>query len=207
MNQFWLNRKWVNLQTLNRKRMDNFFSTVSQFTHLSDESQQDLSLSLRELNVAKGHILVRQDTVCNYVYFIDKGLTRTYYLKDGKDVTDWLSAENSFACSIISFITRKPDRRIIETLEPSAIFALHYNDLEKLCSKHHDVERLYRHLVSFGLIQLQQKFDDLHFASALQRYKTLMTNNPTIILRVPLGMIASYLGITQETLSRIRSQY
>jgi hypothetical protein len=56
-----------------------------------------------------------------------------------------------------------------------------------------------------GLIQLQKKLDDLHFSTALQRYQTLMENNPTFIQRVPLGMIASYLGITQETLSRIRA--
>jgi hypothetical protein len=59
----------------------------------------------------KGHILVKQNTVYNYVYFIDRGLTQTYYLKDGKVVTDWVSDENTFASSIISFITRKPDRR------------------------------------------------------------------------------------------------
>ncbi|HTF31656.1 MAG TPA: Crp/Fnr family transcriptional regulator [Flavitalea sp.] len=186
--------------------MNNFFLTVSKFTNLSAESKQELSLCLKKLEFPKGHILVKQDTVCNFVYFIDSGLTRTYYLRDGKDVTDWISDENSFASSIISFITRKPDRRTIELLEPSILFSLHYNDLENLCSKHHDIENLFRNLVSFGLVQLQQKFDDLHFSSALQRYQTLMATHPTFIRRVPLGMIASYLGITQETLSRIRSQ-
>jgi CRP-like cAMP-binding protein len=186
--------------------MDKFFQTLSQFTNLSSESKQALSSHLERLELPKGHIIVKSDSVCNNFYFIESGLTRTYYLKDRKDVTDWISYENSFACSIISFITRKPDRRTIELLEHSVLFSLHYNDLENLCSKHHDIERLFRQIVSFGLVQLQQKFDDLHFSTALQRYKTLMTNHPTLIQRVPLGMIASYLGITQETLSRIRSQ-
>ena len=186
--------------------MEKFFLTVSQFTNLSAESKEELSSCLKILELPKGHVLVKADTVCNFLYFVDSGLTRTYYLKDGKDVTDWISDENSFASSIISFITRKPDRRIIELLEPSVLFSLHYKDLENLCKKHHDIENFFRHLVSFGLVQLQQKFDDLHFATALQRYQTLMENHPTFILRVPLGMIASYLGITQETLSRIRSQ-
>lgn len=186
--------------------MDKFFQTVSQFTTLSADSKQELSRHLKRLELPKGHIIVRQETVCNFAYFIDSGLTRTYYLRDGKDVTDWISDENSFACSIISFITRKPDRRAIELLEPSILFSLHYNDLEALCRKCHDIENFFRKLVSFGLVQIQQRFDDLHFSTALQRYQTLMTAHPTFIQRVPLGMIASYLGITQETLSRIRSQ-
>jgi CRP-like cAMP-binding protein len=186
--------------------MDSFFRAVSQFTNLSGKSKQDLSLCLKRLQLPKGHIIVKSDTVCNYLFFIEKGLTRTYYIKDGKDVTDWISDEDSFACSIISFINRKPDRRTIELLEPSTLFSLSYNDLENLCTKCHDVEKLFRNLVSFGLVQLQQKFDDLHFSTALQRYQTLMATHPTFILRVPLGMIASYLGITQETLSRIRAQ-
>jgi hypothetical protein len=85
------------------------FSTVSQFTNLSPVSKQELSLHLKRLELPKGHIIVKQDTVCNAVFFIERGLTRTYYLRDGKDVTDWISDENSFACSIISFITRQPD--------------------------------------------------------------------------------------------------
>jgi len=186
--------------------MDNFFETVSNFTVLSPESKQGLASILKKLVLPKGHVIVKSETVCNHLFFVEEGLTRTYYLKDGKDVTDWISAENSFACSIVSFITRKPDRRTIELLEPSTLWSLHYDALEDLYAKHHDIERLGRHLVSFGLVQMQQKFDDLHFATALQRYQTLMATSPTFIQRVPLGMIASYLGITQETLSRIRSQ-
>lgn len=186
--------------------MDKFFLTVSQYTSLSADSKQALSSYLKKLELPKGYVLVKRDSVCNFLYFIDSGLTRTYYLKDEKEVTDWISDENSFACSIISFITRKPDRRTIELLEPSVLFSLHYNNLEYLCNKHHDIENFFRQLVCFGLVQLQQKFDDLHFATALQRYQKLMLTHPTFIQRVPLGMIASYLGITQETLSRIRSQ-
>ena len=186
--------------------MDKFFEIISQITSLSADSKLALSAILKRLEFKKGHILVRQNSVCNYIYFIESGLTRTYYYNDGKDITDWLSPENSFACSIVSFISRKPDRRQIELLEPSVLWSLQYYEMEQLCSRHHDIERIIRHLASLGLVSLQQRFDDLHFATALQRYQTLIKENPTLIQRVPLGMIASYLGITQETLSRIRSQ-
>jgi CRP-like cAMP-binding protein len=186
--------------------MDKFFEAVSSLTSLSPDSKQALSAISKRLELKKGHILVHQNSVCNYLYFVESGLTRTYYYNDGKDVTDWLSPENSFACSIVSFISRKPDRRQIELLETSVLWSLQYYEMEQLCSKHHDIERMVRQLVSSGLIQLQQRFDDLHFATALQRYQTFIKEHPTLIQRVPLGMIASYLGITQETLSRIRSQ-
>lgn len=185
--------------------MNSFFQTVAQISPISAESQAALAAVMQYHEFEKGHILVRPGAVCNYLYFIEQGLSRTFYYKDDKDITDWISAENSFAVSIISFITRKPDRRGIELLEPSVLYSLHYNDLEKLCSQYHDIERLTRHLLSIGMVQLQQKLDDLHFETAVNRYHTLLTTNPSFLQRVPLGMIASYLGITQETLSRIRA--
>jgi CRP-like cAMP-binding protein len=186
--------------------MEAFFAVLSQFIYLSLESKEALATAVKKLELPKGHVLVKEGTVCNYLYLVEKGLTRTYYFKDGKDITDWISAENSFACSIVSFITRKPDRRIIELLEPSILYAVSYDKLEELYSRFHEIERLGRLLVSAGMVQVQQKFDDQHFETATERYQTLMKNSPSLILRVPLGMIASYLGITQETLSRIRSQ-
>lgn len=186
--------------------MQKFFDTISQLTTLSDVSRSALAAVLKRSEYPKGKILIKPDTVCHQLYFVEEGLTRTYYIKDGKDVTDWLSAENTFAVSIISFITRKPDRRAIELLEPSVLLSIHIDELESLCAAHHDIERMTRLLVSSGMVQLQQKLDDLHFETALQRYQKIMTTNPTLIQRVPLGMIASYLGITQETLSRVRSQ-
>lgn len=185
--------------------MEKFFERVAAFVHLSPESKEALAGVLQRMELPKGHLLVKPGAVCNYVYLIETGLTRTFYHKDDKDVTDWLSAEGDFACSIISYLTRQPDRRGIELLEDSVLWGLHHDELERLYEQYHDIERLGRLLVSFGLIQVQQRFDDLHFATAAQRYETLMSTHPSLILRVPLGMIASYLGITQETLSRIRA--
>jgi CRP-like cAMP-binding protein len=91
-------------------------------------------------------------------------------------------------------------------LEDSVLWSLQYNEIEELCRKHHEIERMGRMIVNFGITQLQKRFDDLHFASALERYNHLMQTNPTLIQRTPLAHIASYLGISQETLSRMRAQ-
>lgn len=187
--------------------MQSVLNFIRGVTHLSAESLDALAAAMETISLPKGHSLLRPGGICHYLYFIEEGLTRTYYIKDGKDVTDWISAEGSFAVSVISFLTHQPDRRGIELLEDSTFQALSYTNLERLYHQYHDIERLGRLLVSQGIIQLQQRFDDLHFATAQQRYAQLITANPSLLNRVPLGMIASYLGITQETLSRIRAQH
>lgn len=186
--------------------MERFFEVVSQLSPLSAEGKQALADILQYHEVPKGYLLARAGTICNHLYFVESGLTRTYYIKDEKDVTDWLSSEDSFACSVISFISRTPDRRIIETLEPSVLWSLQYYELEQLCARYHDVEHFVRSLLSFGMIRMQKRFDDLHFATAAGRYNELMQTAPALIQRVPLGILASYLGMTQETLSRIRAR-
>ncbi|GAB3314576.1 Crp/Fnr family transcriptional regulator [Larkinella ripae] len=186
--------------------MNPFLDVLTQFTPLSQQSQNALLGVCRRLPLDKGKVLIAGNTVSECIYFIESGLARTYYYKDGRDVTDWLSAEHEFVGSIVSFLSRKPDRRIVQLLEPSVLWAVSYRNLEDLYQRHHDLERLGRLLVSHGLLLVQQRFDDLHMATALERYQHLMTTRPTLIQRVPLGMIASYLGMTAETLSRIRGQ-
>jgi CRP-like cAMP-binding protein len=187
--------------------MNDFLETISHITKLSPESVSALSGIVKRMELPKGHLLLREGGVCNFFYYIEKGLTRTFYYKDGKDITDWISLEKTIAVSIVSYITRKPDIRNIELLEDSILWAVPHGDLEKLYQQHHEIERLGRLFISNGVVQMQQRFDDLHFATAAERYRKLMEYNPSIIQRVPLGMVASYLGITQETLSRIRAQY
>lgn len=183
-----------------------FFETIAALSPLTMDSRKAIAKVLVKKEAEKGETLVKEGSVCNYLYFIEAGLTRTYYYKDNRYITDWISTEGAFACSIVSFISRRPDRRGIEALEKSVLYGLPYYELEQLCARYHDVERLVRVLVSSGLIQMQQRFDDLHFSTATERYRKLIDETPSLVQRVPLGILASYLGMSQETLSRIRAQ-
>lgn len=185
--------------------MESFFKTAEILVKLSPESKLALSKILKKHVLPKGHIIVSGFCVSNRIFFIEKGLSRTFYLKNNKDITDWFSSEGQFAASVLSFLTRKPDRRSIELLEDSVLWSLDYSDLENTCSKYHEIEHLVRVLLANGVIMIQQRFDDLHFATAKERYSKLLETNAGIINRASLGNIASYLGITQETLSRIRA--
>ncbi|MBS0031592.1 Crp/Fnr family transcriptional regulator [Chitinophaga sp. 22321] len=182
-----------------------FFNVVGSFMSLSPESKNVFAGIMTKRELPKGTQLLTAGQVCRHIFYIEKGLARTYYIKDGKDVTDWISVEQTFSVSIVSFITGKPDIRNIELLEAATIWEIGADDIQHLYDHHHEIERLGRLLVSQGLVQMQQRFDDLHFSTARERYLNLITMHPTIIQRAPLGMVASYLGITQETLSRIRA--
>ncbi len=156
-------------------------------------------------SVPKDHFLLRQNTVCDYIYFIEKGVARIFYYKNEKEVTEWIAMDEQFFLSISSFYQRTPSRLIIQTIEPSEVYGIHHDDLLSLADKFHDVERLLRLMMTGALIMSQNRMDSLQFESAQQRYANLLKNTPQIIQRVPLSYIASFLGITLETLSRIRS--
>lgn len=186
--------------------MNNLVLAFSQFGKLSSTSINELTKIVKEHHLPKGHILVTPDSVCKHFYFVERGLTRTFYIKEGKDITDWISPEGTFSVSLISYINQVPDRRGIELLEDSVLHSLYNADLEDLCARFHDIEHIVRLIVNHGIIQMQRKIDDSHFSTAKQRYENLVASNSSIIQRVPLGMVASLLGITQETLSRVRAQ-
>jgi CRP-like cAMP-binding protein len=172
---------------------------------LSPESRSSFLNAWKYWSVAKDHYLVREHMVSDYFYFIQKGIARIYYYKNDKEVTEWIAMDKQFFLSITSFFERKPSHLIIQTTEPSEVYGIHHNDFMALADQYHDVERLLRKMVTGSLILSQIRMDSIQFETAHQRYDRLLKNSPQIIQRVPLSYIASFLGVTLETLSRIRS--
>jgi len=176
------------------------------YCSLSSATIAGLEEHSRLLSPQKNTILVNEGTYSDQLYFIVEGGVKAYYLKDGKTITDWFAFENDFICAINSFFTNVPSPHYIETLEDSAILAIKRDDVDRLCEQHHDFERLGRLGVTRTMLRLQRRVVALQFETAQNRYQNLLEVYPDIELRVPLGDIASHLGITQETLSRIRSR-
>lgn len=178
---------------------------VAQFGVLSSATKNDIKKCSKIRKVDKGEILVREGEYSHELYYIAKGGARAYYLKDGKTITDWFAFENDFISSIVSFFLGVPSQHYIEVLEDTTFMVLQLRDIEELCDEHHDFERLARMSTTKTMLQLQQRIVSLQFKSSKERYDSLLERYPQIELRAPLGDIASYLGITQETLSRIRN--
>lgn len=178
---------------------------VSQFGPLSPEAISDVKKVGQIRKVTKGEILVREGSYSYELYYVAKGGARAYYLKDGKTISDWFAFEDDFISSIVSFFLGVPSQHQIEVLEDTTLMVLQLQDIEMLCDKYHDFERLARLSTTKTMLQLQQRIVSLQFKSSKERYDSLLEKYPQIELRAPLGDIASYLGITQETLSRIRN--
>jgi len=186
--------------------MNEFINHLQQFTKLSDESKNDFVSKCKEFEYAKGHILIESGQVCNYIYYVKSGIGKVIYYKDGKEIIDWISDEGAILSSVISFLSRRPSLHVVKLLEPSKLIGIHYSDLEELFHKHHDLERMGRMLTTHALIELQERINAMQFETAKQRYDNFLIRYPKCINRISLGDLASYLGMTQVTLSRIRTQ-
>ena len=151
-------------------------------------------------------MLVREGQYADKTFFIVKGCARAYYLKDGKDISDWFAFENDFISSINSFFLNVPSPHFIELLEDSVLLEIARENVEKLSDTYRDFERLSKIVVIKTMLKQQERISSMQFHSAEQKYKTILSIHPNISQRIPLTHIASYLGITLETLSRIRKR-
>jgi CRP-like cAMP-binding protein len=178
---------------------------ISRISVLSPAVMKTYLDAWQHWTVSKDHYLVREHEVCDYIFFIRKGVARIYYYKNDKEISEWFATDEQFFLSITSFFNRTPSRLIIHTLEPAEVMGIHHNDLMRLAKEYHEVETLFRKMMCSSLILSQLRMDSIQFETAQQRYEGLVKKSPQIIKRVPLSYIASFLGVTLETLSRIRS--
>ena len=154
----------------------------------------------------KGGIIWGEGEVCNSLLYIEQGLLRQYYVKHGKNVTEHLSYEgNGVVWCIESYFHQTPTHLLMEALEPSVVWEIPRDLMEDISDKNCDIAYLYRRFFEDSLILSQVKADMLRFESAKERYSRLMQLFPEIIKRAPLTYIASYLQMSLETLSRVRS--
>jgi CRP-like cAMP-binding protein len=179
---------------------------ITDVTPLSHEAFAELKGMTTTRSLKKNEFILRQDAICKHIYFVKTGMIRIYYLKDGRDVTEWFACDRQFCFSIMSYFHEEPSKLVIQCLEDCEVTYFSKSGLEKLSDENLEISRFYRSLFAGSLIGSQVRMESIQFETALQRYQSLMNNNPEIIQRAPLKYIASFLGITVETLSRIRHQ-
>lgn len=176
------------------------------YNFLTDDCICDLQKSARFLMLKKNDKLVKEGQYANKTYYIVKGSARTFYLKDGKDITDWIALEHDFISSINSFFLGTPSELYIEVLEETYLFEITKDTFLRLSNQYPDFDKFGKLITTQTLLQLQQRIVSIQFETAEQKLKNLLLLRPNIMQRVSLTHIASYLGITLETLSRIKNR-
>lgn len=154
---------------------------------------------------AKGEMVLSEGEICKSILYIDKGLLRQYYLKNGKEVTEYLAVEGTIMMSIESLFKEVPSLQQIEAIEPTIVYELPKKRLEEVALHNVNIQILYRKILEESLIVSQVHADLVRFESAENRYRRMCKLSPQVALRAPLLFIASYLQMTPETLSRVRS--
>lgn len=176
-----------------------------------DTIPNQTNLQLDELFVRKNHykgdIILQPGNLSNNLIFVEEGLLRLFYEKDEKDITFLFLAENSFSLPIQSVIYNQPSPYGCEVLEDCCIRIVKYDQFKNQLEKIPALEKIARIVLFDALLKTSNRLMSIQFQSAEQRYENLLQTYPDILLRTSLYNISTYLGITQQTLSVIRSRY
>lgn len=157
------------------------------------------------MKFAKNEMILKEGDTCTNIYWVVKGLVRQFYYKNEKELTEYMATENCIVMCIESLFQEQPTRLQIKAIEPTVMIAMPKAELEAVAMKSVNIQILYRKILEESLILSQHHADMLRFESAQDRYQKLVKDQPQLVLRAPLVYIASYLQMTPETLSRVRT--
>lgn len=183
-----------------------FKEYIKQFPFYSDEAFEVALPYFKEIVLKKGEHFVEEGKTCKKIAFIQEGLFRTYYLKDGIEITTCFCKENTLTTSFKSLITKQVSELSIQATEESTIWVIQYHDLEILYSKNLFWQQVGRLVAQQEFINAECYTRFLNDQNAKQRYLHILDNESDLLQRVPLLYLASYLQIAPETLSRIRKE-
>lgn len=189
---------------MQEKELVQLFRHFKKYTALPEKAEEAIAAICSPITVRKNKDLQPIGHTCKTIYFINKGIARIYYFKDGIDVTENFFFENSIIARVESLFTGKPSRKAIQVLEDAEITGINANLLFKLYDSFPEIERLFRKIFEAAYVETVHRIEGIQFHTAEERYKALLQEAPDILKRVPLKYVASYLGITQVSLSRIR---
>lgn len=160
---------------------------------------------LEPVKYGKGELILEEGEICRGISYIEKGLVRQFYNKNGKEVTEHLGVDHTIFMCIESLFKEEPTRLQVEALESTLVYILPKAKLEAAAIRNVNIQMLYRKILEESLILSQIHADLMRFETAPNKYKRMCELSPQVVLRAPLTYIASYLQMTPETLSRIRS--
>ncbi|WP_149697164.1 Crp/Fnr family transcriptional regulator [Chitinophaga sp. CF418] len=174
---------------------------------VSEEELTTILSYFTPLKAKKNELLLTQGQTSQRSYFVGKGCLRIYFItEDGQDATRYFAFENMFATALMSFITAEPSEEFIQAVEATEMFYISHRDFYHLLDIIPQWEKFYRSYLEGAYVNNTRRLMSFITLEAVERYRQLLDQNPVIVKRLPNKMVASYLNISQETLSRLKSR-
>ncbi|MBC7827895.1 MAG: Crp/Fnr family transcriptional regulator [Chitinophagaceae bacterium] len=178
---------------------------ISKYVTLSDVELEDITNKFKSKLVKKNNYLLRQGDTCRDLVFVQKGCLRLYYLKEEIEVSVWFAFQQSSAIEIYSFISEHPSNYFLQAIEDSELLYLPKTELNKLYQFQPKMQEMMRNFWEDVILNLINRFTALQKDSAEKRYLDLL-NKPDYLETIPQKYLASFIGVTPTSLSRIRKQ-
>lgn len=186
--------------------MKELLSLLSNIQHLSPALRRYLSEKINSGQVARKGYLLQAGNVCRQVWFIKKGLLRCYYLSGGREVCTKFIKEGDIIVSAASFFLQKESVEFIQAIEESWLYSICFDELQYIHKNFLEFNTISRVLAVKSYLLSEQRLRLIRMKQALDRYQDMLKHSPELVLRVPAKYLASYLDMSEETMSRVRSR-
>ncbi len=187
--------------------IEQFKSLIKDDVDISEENFDKIAACFKPEKAKRNTILLAQGEVCKKFYYLHSGCARTFYItREGQEKTRKIMFDNFLFTALVSFIAQEPHVEFIDVLEDSELLSMSHTDFVRLLDEIPEWGIFYRKLLEKTFIFQNKKIEDLVTLSAKERYDKLMKENPHYIQRLSNRVISTYLDISQETLSRLKSK-
>jgi CRP-like cAMP-binding protein len=185
-------------------QLKKFFQSFSMF---EPNELEKISSSFKPKQVKKNTLLLNQGTTCKEFYYVQSGGLRTFFIdKNGHEKTRYVMLDNHIGTTLTSFISQKPSFEFIEVLEDTYLWSISYDEFFKLNEEMDNWKKFYQKILELAYSFQNRKIEALVTLTAQQRYEQLLHNQPEFIQRLSNKILASYLDMREETLSRLKSK-
>jgi len=183
------------------------FNYIKERIHISQEDFNRFSSYFKLKEFQRKETILREGELCSKLYFVNEGCLRFFHLNDeGKELTRYFAFEGKFGTNLTSFITNEPSKENIQAIKKSSVLYITKRDFYHLVATEPSINFIYRDILEMAYITSTKRIYNFQGEDSLQRLKWLMKYQPLILSKLSNKMIASYLGVTPYTLSRLKSK-
>ena len=183
-----------------------FVSVLKSLSHFEPKELDKISKVFRPISLKKGGLILHQGEVCQEFYYVVSGCIRTYFIdRNGREKTRYIMFENYIGTALSSFVTQEPSLEFIDALEDTVLLSIHHSHFYRLTKEIENWKAFYLRILEMAYVFQNRKIEQLVTLTAKQRFDYILREKPFYIQRLPNKILASYLDMREETLSRLKS--